>query len=415
MIVEPECCPVAAGCRGEVVDTVEPGVSHGEPVVATDHGHPPVATSGPTIESGPASIATSEPAGPGLETVNQPPTLEPAGGVEQASNEQPLPESLPPAEGPSEASVLTGEPGSTPKTPQEAPVDAEVPDATKKEPEQPPAPEAAPDAPVAGESTEDASVPGDGAEPPMEEDTSDAPAADNDEAPPAPAPAPEPEPANIFEEVEEEESQEGGPEPAEMPETSASVFDAPVGEPATPAGELLDEAADPAEPVADPAAPADPFAAGDTAPSEEMADDEGATPEEAASPDESADAPAEGTDAGAAAAEEPAPEAAADEPEPAEKPAAEADPFAAGEQPRRWIDATGTGSIVGTLVDVDGGDRCLLDVGGRRIIVPLEKLSDHDRDYVRRAGIRLAKLRGERDGDQAVALPAPAATETAGL
>jgi len=105
------------------------------------------------------------------------------------------------------------------------------------------------------------------------------------------------------------------------------------------------------------------------------------------------------------AAEPAEPAAPADE---APGPAA-ADPFAAAEPTRRWIDATETGSIVATLVSVVPEDHCVLETRGRRVVVPLENLSRHDRDYVLRAGERLAT-----EGETAAAASPPVA-DTAGL
>jgi len=71
---------------------------------------------------------------------------------------------------------------------------------------------------------------------------------------------------------------------------------------------------------------------------------------------------------------------------------------------------------VGTLVDVGGDGCCVLETRGRRIIVPLANLSPHDRDYVRHAGIRLAKVRAQAAGETVAApAPAPAVTDTAAL
>ena len=101
--------------------------------------------------------------------------------------------------------------------------------------------------------------------------------------------------------------------------------------------------------------------------------------------------------------------------EPADDSAAPAaDPFARSEPERRWIDATGTASMVATLIEVGADGRCVLETRGRRIAVPVEKLSGHDRDYVRQAGVRLAKLKADKAGETAAAAT-PAPTDTAGL
>ena len=99
----------------------------------------------------------------------------------------------------------------------------------------------------------------------------------------------------------------------------------------------------------------------------------------------------------AAAPPMPEPPAADNAPEPAsEEPAADEpateDPFdaaGANEPVRRWIDRTGGYAVVGTLVAVGEDGTCELAAAGRRLRVPIEALSDHDRDYARRATTRL--------------------------
>ncbi|MFM7137048.1 MAG: SHD1 domain-containing protein, partial [Planctomycetota bacterium] len=101
-----------------------------------------------------------------------------------------------------------------------------------------------------------------------------------------------------------------------------------------------------------------------------------------------------------------------DDSAPADAPAA--DPFARGEPERRWIDATGTASMVATLIEVAADGRCVLETRGRRVAVPVKNLSGHDRDYVRQAGVRLAKLRADKASETAAAA-VPAPIDTAGL
>lgn len=90
-----------------------------------------------------------------------------------------------------------------------------------------------------------------------------------------------------------------------------------------------------------------------------------------------------------------APEPAGDEPaadEPATDEPATEDPFdaaGANEPVRRWIDRTGGYAVVGTLVAVGEDGTCELAAAGRRLRVSIEALSDHDRDYARRATTRL--------------------------
>ena len=115
----------------------------------------------------------------------------------------------------------------------------------------------------------------------------------------------------------------------------------------------------------------------------------------------------------AAAPPMPEPAAADNAPEPAsEEPAADEpaieDPFdaaAANEPVRRWIDRTGGYAVVGTLVAVGEDGTCELAAAGRRLRVSIEALSDHDRDYARRATTRLT-ARGTGK---------PATGDTAGL
>jgi len=99
----------------------------------------------------------------------------------------------------------------------------------------------------------------------------------------------------------------------------------------------------------------------------------------------------------AAAPPMPEPPAADNAPVPAsEEPAADEpateDPFdaaGANEPVRRWIDRTGGYAVVGTLVAVGEDGTCELAAAGRRLRVPIEALSDHDRDYARQATTRL--------------------------
>ena len=99
---------------------------------------------------------------------------------------------------------------------------------------------------------------------------------------------------------------------------------------------------------------------------------------------------------------------------PAETPAVEPEPInifeaeegkdAAMEPIRRWIHAHGDRSLVARFIGLSGPATCLLEIGSRRIAVPLDRLSDHDRSYVDRAVERLAAARG-----------AAQAVDTAGL
>ena len=173
------------------------------------------------------------------------------------------------------------------------------------------------------------------------------------------------------------------------------------------------------EPAAEPAAePADEPVADLFGDADEPAAEPEMTEDEPADSDGGEGEPAAADDSAPAADGEPATESDPAEPteptEPADDSAAPAaDPFARGEPARRWIDATGTASMVATLIDVGADGRCVLETRGRRIAVPVENLSGHDRDYVRQAGVRLAKLKADKAGETAATAPAP--TDTAGL
>jgi hypothetical protein len=176
------------------------------------------------------------------------------------------------------------------------------------------------------------------------------------EQPPVAEPPPAPEPRkipNIFEEVEAA-ALESSPAPA-------AIEPSPAEEPA----------------VAEPAV-AEPVVA-------EPAVEEPAVAEPAAE----------------APAAPPKPDAA--EPSGAE-PSADTARTAPVEPRRRWIDAAGAHATVGSLVDVRGDRVEILKANGRTITVPIDRLSDFDRDYVSEAGLRLAARRG-----------GPASRDTAGL
>jgi len=56
---------------------------------------------------------------------------------------------------------------------------------------------------------------------------------------------------------------------------------------------------------------------------------------------------------------------------------------AGDEEPlRRWIDASGSRSLVGRLVRADEDGVCVLEVQGREVSIPRATLSGHDRAYV---------------------------------
>jgi hypothetical protein len=118
---------------------------------------------------------------------------------------------------------------------------------------------------------------------------------------------------------------------------------------------------------------------------------------------------------------EPAP--AADDPaaksfdaDPPATPPADADDFVGAPEPkRRWIHATGSTSLVATLIDVFDDGNCILDVEGRRFRVPLDNLSKHDREYVGTAAVRIAARRDAKDRPVKAAATVPPANDTAGL
>lgn len=223
---------------------------------------------------------------------------------------------------------------------------------------------------------------------------------------PATEPATEPAPA------------EPAPEPAApQPEPVAAVESpAPPAEPNI--FEEVESAADAA--ILAPAGtepPADPSAASTDRSADNLFGEPEAATEPAAAPvadppaEPSAAEPALGPEADASEpAAEPVTEPAADDApaaeEPASQPAAEeADPFsdASREPLRRWVDDTGRYATVGMLVDVRAEGVEIRKANGRTVIVPLDRLSEHDRAYAADAEARLAADR------------APSSRETVGL
>jgi len=220
------------------------------------------------------------------------------------------------------------------------------------------------------------------AEPAVPESTSE-PAREEPQPEPAAAvepPAPPAEP-NIFEEVESAADADAAVLPTDGSEAAVEP-----SEPSTEPGdddEFGEPAAAPAPaPVTDPLA--EPSAAEPAV--EPAADASEPAPEPVTEP-AAADAPAPAVD------------------EPASQPAVEADPVSdAGREPlRRWVDDTGSYATVGMLVDVRADAVEIRKANGRTVIVPLERLSDHDREYAAAAEARLAADR------------APPSRETAGL
>lgn len=430
-------CPPAVACCGEAVVIGEAAIAADETVIVSDvagsviESQPKAVVAEPTPateEAAPRAVAESKPVE--LERVPSQPPAE-AGAVQPTSNEQPLPEPVANAAEASESrSVLADEPEMKEAAAEPA---AETP----AEPTDP-APAAEEPAAVAGDEPEmkedEPTLPGDDAtvaepaapvsedpvEPPMEEDVAE-PQSDPE---PAPAPVEEKE-DNIFEELDatgaapaEDAAPSNDPAPAGTDEEMADEPDAAVRDLFDKADQAESAPAKPVEPAAD--------LFGDGAAADPAAEPEMTEEKPAASADDGGSEPADpfadsepASNDAAPPADEPATPAPADEPAadpaPAEDAAAPAaDPFARGEPKRRWIDATGTASMVATLIEVAADGRCVLETSGRRIAVPVENLSSHDRDYVRQAGVRLAKLKADKAGETAAAA-APAPTDTAGL
>lgn len=430
MVVE-RACSLAPACCGmgdfSVQYVVEHVVTDGiiasptgeaaiETVIDTSAASQPVAEPRPPLVSEPEpSVAVAEPRAAGLEPVVPPPTLTPAGessGVQPTSIEEPVAESaapppstVPPLAAPATSSVLAAEPDQP--AAEEAAAPAIEPAASVPPVEYPaPAEEAAVTPVTEPEMEEDEPVPGAEAtapaEPPTEEDA-DAPELPAEPEPvvsetitpepvvpeviaPEPAAEVQPEPDNIFEEFDAEGSETGpAGDEEELASEPAAANQAPeepdVETAADPFGD--DPATEPEMIEAEP-----PVAVGDDEPADPFAGDDPAPTAPASDPEPAAD------------------------PAPADEPAA-ADPFVSSEPARRWIDVTGSSSMVATLIEVAADGRCVLVARGRRIAVPVENLSSHDRDYVRQAGVRLAKLRADKAGETAAAAPAP--TDTAGL
>jgi hypothetical protein len=199
---------------------------------------------------------------------------------------------------------------------------------------------------------------------------------------PAPDTERDVEPAVAIEPAPAEPAVEAEPPAEPAPDESAVEIPVPPVEPnifeeVEAAG---DAAPDAAEPVAQPATPTATPAADDLSGSAAAAQE---PVDEPAAADPAAD-PATVPDAVA-----PAPAGA----EPAAPPAA--DPFgdAGGEPMRRWIDDTGSYATVGMLVELRADGVEIRKGNGRSVIVPLDRLSDHDRSYAAAAGARLAAER----------------------
>ena len=186
-------------------------------------------------------------------------------------------------------------------------------------------------------------------------------------------PAPQAEP-NIFEEVE------AAADAAILDPTGAEPADEPAVAPSEPAAAPGADALF-GEPAATPEPAADPLA--------EPASSEPAAAAEQPAAEPVADPAAE--DAPAPAADEPATD--------------DTDPFSdAGREPlRRWVDDTGSYATVGMLVDVRADRVEIRKANGRTVLVPLGRLSEHDRAYAAAAEARLAAER------------TPSSRETAGL
>jgi hypothetical protein len=208
--------------------------------------------------------------------------------------------------------------------------------------------------------------------------------------PPAP-PAADEKPSDFF-----------GDEPAPGTEPAPTDEPAPSDEPAAGVDEAKDEAP--------PAAPSEPAPSDD--PFGESEDPAPAAPSDAP-------APPAADDLFETPASDPVPAfdaAAPSDPQPASQPSGEDDFTTVDEPRRRWIHSSGATSLVATLVDVAADGSCILDTQGQRLRVPLENLSQHDRDYVGAAAVRIAARRDAKEQEiKSQAVTGPGSNETAGL
>ena len=216
----------------------------------------------------------------------------------------------------------------------------------------------------------------------------------------------EPAPA---ESIAEAKPSEPAAEPATAPEVPAIEPEAVEATPVEPAVEPTPEPAPAVTAVEPPAPQREPNifeeveAAADAAILDPAATEPaaGLAPEAAVAPSESAAAPSADSLFAEPAAEPVADPAADDAPapaaeEPASEPASgETDPFsdARREPLRRWVDDTGSYATVGTLVDVRADGVEIRKANGRTVVVPLDRLSEHDRGYAAAAEARLAAER----------------------
>lgn len=235
---------------------------------------------------------------------------------------------------------------------------------------------------------------------PMEEREEDPAAADvaemTDEPEVMEEEQPEPLEENLFEKVDALDSipaDVGGVDAADSVTPSAAAEEPAAADDA----EAMEEPA--AEPVQDPFGDLDPAPTADDA---EMTDEPAAEAAADEAMEDAGDAP-EMEEEPAAIPEEPAedtPPADDAAPPAAEEPADAPEPEAVVVEPlRRWIDATGGYSIVGTLEAVDAAAARIRTPAGRLLVVPLERLSDHDRGYATEAAARLG--RGSSAGETA--------------
>jgi hypothetical protein len=363
---QPVACEAALACCEEsVVASHAPALAG---AVSTDLDAESLTQS--VVRDQPTEASDGQGASAPADPQPEPPAPRDAELVQPASNNEPLPD-LAPVEPPATAVLPVDEPVAPPldlepDIQDTDPVDEEMQDGTDAEGLLVPP---ATDAP-----TDEAAEMADDAEPPLEEEAAE----------PAPAVEPEPEQEpNLFEEFEDGDAAGDDSDEAMAPEDEEASPSAAADEPLLPDAPV-DDADEPAVAEGDPL----------------MADDEDAAAAEPAaridSDDEPLPAPADDSD----------PFAAADDSE----------ALAAAEPVRRWIHASGAHSLVGRLVDVTGDGHCLLEAAGRRIRVPLQNLSGHDRDYIRQAGVRVAALREARErAAAAAATNPPQATETAAL
>lgn len=166
----------------------------------------------------------------------------------------------------------------------------------------------------------------------------------------------------------------------------------PQGAPATPPAE--DPAAEEEENLFEQRPPVDtPAARVEPATEPPVSPEPPALPADGEAPTTSDQAP-EPADGDAAQPEPPTDSAAPPATDPVTPEPTDAAPSSTSVEPmRRWIDATGVHATVGVLVEVRPDGAVIRRRRGGSIVVPLDRLSGHDRAYAIEAGARLAAAR----------------------